>query len=93
MSRSLKKPLFTLELKNPKWFKRFEKANQEGKKITFKTWYRGIVISPNMIGHVLLIHNGKKFVAREVSQDMVGYKIGVFAPTRQMGTHGKAGTH
>lgn len=93
MSRSLKKPLFTLELKNKKWFERFEKANKEGKRLTFKTWYRGVVISPNMIGHTLLIHNGKTFVSRSVTQNMVGYKIGAFAPTRRLGTHGKAGTH
>jgi len=46
-----------------------------------------------MIGHVLLIHNGKKFANRTVTQDMVGYKIGTFAPTRKLGKHGKAGTH
>jgi len=46
-----------------------------------------------MIGHTLLIHNGKKFLNRQITQDMVGHKIGVFAPTRQSGQHGKAGTH
>lgn len=47
-----------------------------------------------MIGHTLLIHNGsKKFVSRQVTQDMVGHKIGEFAPTRKSGQHGKAGTH
>jgi len=47
-----------------------------------------------MIGHTLLIHNGKKFVSRQVTKNMVGrYKIGVFAPTRHLGEHGKAGTH
>lgn len=93
MSRSLKKRQFTLELKNEKWFLRFKKANEEGRKLVFKTWYRNVVISPEMIGHSLLIHNGKKFINREVTQDMVGYKMGVFAPTRQPGVHGKAGTH
>jgi small subunit ribosomal protein S19 len=44
-----------------------------------------------MIGHKLLIHNGKKFVSREVTQEMIGYKMGVFSPTRQLGSHGKAG--
>jgi len=46
-----------------------------------------------MIGHTLLIHNGKKFLNRQITQDMVGHKIGVFSPTRQSGQHGKAGTH
>jgi small subunit ribosomal protein S19 len=46
-----------------------------------------------MIGHTLLIHNGKKFVSRQVTQDMVGFKIGEFVPTRQVGQHGKAGKH
>jgi len=46
-----------------------------------------------MIGHTLLIHNGKKFVSRQVTQDMVGFKLGEFAPTRQIGQHGKAGKH
>jgi len=89
MSRSLKKPLFVDE----KLLEKVKKANQEGKKKAFKTWARGSVISPEMIGHTLLIHNGKKFLSRQITQDMVGYKIGVFAPTRQSGQHGKAGTH
>jgi small subunit ribosomal protein S19 len=89
MSRSLKKPLFI----NPKLLKKIEKANQENKKTAIKTWARSSVISPEMIGHTLLIHNGKKFVSRQVTQDMVGFKLGEFAPTRQIGQHGKAGKH
>ena len=89
MSRSLKKPLFV----NEKLLKKIEKTNRENKKSAFKTWARNSVITPEMIGHTLLIHNGKKFVSREVTQDMVGYKIGEFALTRQLGEHGKAGTH
>jgi len=46
-----------------------------------------------MIGHTLLIHNGKKFLNPQITQEMVGQKIGVFAPTRQSGQHGKAGKH
>jgi small subunit ribosomal protein S19 len=89
MSRSLKKPLYI----NEKLLKKIEKANKEGKKGAFKTWARDSVISPQMIGHTLLIHNGKKFLSRQITQEMVGHKIGVFAPTRQSGQHGKAGTH
>jgi small subunit ribosomal protein S19 len=51
------------------------------------------VISPEMIGQILLIHNGKIFFKREVTQEMVGRKIGEFSPTRQSGQHGKAGKH
>jgi len=89
MSRSLKKPLFV----NEKLQAKVEKANQAGKKIAFKTWARASTISPEMIGHTLLIHNGKKFLSRQVTQDMVGHKIGEFAPTRRAGEHGKAGKH
>jgi small subunit ribosomal protein S19 len=89
MSRSLKKPLYV----NERLLEKVKKANQEGKIGAFTTRARGSVITPEMIGHTLLIHNGKKFLSRQITQDMVGYKIGVFAPTRQSGQHGKAGTH
>ena len=89
MSRSLKKPLHV----DQKLQTKIEKANQEGKKKAFKTWARSSTISPEMIGHTLLIHNGKKFLSRQITQDMVGYKIGEFAPTRHSGEHGKAGKH
>jgi small subunit ribosomal protein S19 len=88
MSRSLKKSLFV----DIKLLKKVEKANKEGKKTAFKTWARGSVVAPEMIGHTLLIHQGKRFISREVTQDMVGHKVGEFAPTRQPGEHGKAGT-
>ncbi|CAG8681968.1 10798_t:CDS:2 [Ambispora leptoticha] len=70
-----------------------KKANEEGKIKAFKTWARGSVISPEMIGHTLLIHNGKMFFKRQVTSDMVGHKAGEFSPTRKSGQHGKAGTH
>ncbi|CAJ0761331.1 15533_t:CDS:10 [Entrophospora sp. SA101] len=66
MSRSLKKPLNV----NEKLLKKAKTANQEGKTKAFKTWARGSVISPEMIGHTLLIHNGKIFFKRQVTQDM-----------------------
>ena len=78
---------------NEKLQNKVKKANEMGKKIALKTWARASVISPEMIGHTLLIHNGKKFLSRQVTQDMVGYKIGEFAPTRHLGEHGKAGKH
>jgi len=84
MSRSLKKPLYV----DKKLEKKFI-GEKEPK--TVKAYARGSVISPPMIGHTLLIYNGKKFFARQVTQDMIGKKIGEFSPTRKMGQHGKAG--
>jgi small subunit ribosomal protein S19 len=89
MSRSLKKPLYV----DPPLLEKVKKANQEGKIGAFKTRARGSVITPEMIGHTLLIHNGKIFFKRQINRDMVGKKLGEFSPTRQSGQHGKAGTH
>lgn len=89
MSRSLKKPLFVDE----KLQKKVEKANQEKKTIYFKTWARASTITPEMIGHTAHIHNGKGWAIRLIAPDMVGCKLGEFAPTRKRGKHGKAGTH
>ena len=89
MSRSSKK----LPYVNEKLVKKAELARKEGKVKAFKTWARNSVISPEMIGQILLIHNGKIFFKREVTQEMVGHKIGEFSPTRQSGQHGKAGKH
>ncbi|MCE8163642.1 MAG: ribosomal protein S19 family protein [Candidatus Moeniiplasma glomeromycotorum] len=105
MSRSLKKPLYIDEKLKKKIEKRqkeiAELEKKKGKeeeiaKILFtpiKVWCRNSIIFPEMIGYSLLIHNGKKFFKRQITQDMVGHKIGEFAPTRQVGQHGKAGTH
>jgi len=46
-----------------------------------------------MVGHIFLIHNGKKFISLQPTSEHIGYRFGVFAPTRQVGVHGKAGTH
>jgi len=89
MSRSLKKPLFV----NEKLQKKVEKANQEKKTIFFKTWSRASTITPEMIGHTAHIHNGKSWVIRQITSEMVGFKFGEFALTRKRGKHGKAGTH
>ncbi|CAJ0914584.1 1306_t:CDS:2 [Entrophospora sp. SA101] len=59
-----------------------KKANQENKKSAFKTWARGSVISPEMIGHTLLIHNGKKFLSRQVTPEMVNHKIEMLIPKK-----------
>ena len=73
--------------------KKCEKANQTGKVITLHVWKRGTVISDKMVGHIFLIHNGKKFISLQPTSEHIGYRFGVFSPTRQVGVHGKAGTH
>jgi small subunit ribosomal protein S19 len=104
MSRSLKKSLYVDEKLRKKIKKRLEEIaeleKQKGKeeeiaKILFtpiKVWCRDSTIFPEMISFTIQIHNGKKFVKRSITEDMVGRKLGVFAPTRQSGQHGKAGT-
>ena len=78
MSRSLKKgPYidFKLEIK-------IEKMNSENKKQVIKTWARRSMISPLFVGHTLAVHNGNKFVPVFITENMVGHKLGEFAPTR-----------
>jgi small subunit ribosomal protein S19 len=78
MSRSLKKgPYidFKLEIK-------IEKMNSGNKKQVIKTWARRSMISPLFVGHTLAIHNGNKFVPVFITENMVGHKLGEFAPTR-----------
>ena|SRR5438874_1855660 len=105
MSRSLKKPLFINEKLKKKIEKRLKKIaeleKQDGKhneiakirNTPIKVWCRGSTIFPEMIDFTIEIYNGKKFFSRRVTPEMTGYKIGVFAPTRQPGVHGKAGKH
>ena len=76
---------------NPKLEKKCEKANQAGKAITLKVYKRGTVISDKMVGHIFLIHNGKKFISLQATPDHVGYPFGIFSPSRRSGVHGKAG--
>ena len=79
MSRSLKKPLFT----SSALVKKVEVANKLKEFKTFRTWSRDSVIIPDMIGHTFLIHNGKLFISRQVTQSMVGCKFGEFSFTRK----------
>jgi len=81
MGRSLKKGPYVDE----KLLKKVQ-AN-EGKKI-IKTWARGSMISPEMVGHNIAVHNGKDHVPVFVTEDMVGHKLGEFAPTRKFRGHG-----
>lgn len=83
MARSLKKGPFV----DAKLVKRIEEMNQSGKKRVFKTWSRRSTILPEMVGHTIAIHNGKTHMPVFVSENMVGHKLGEFAPTRRFGGH------
>ena len=63
------------------------KQNEEGSKRAIKTWSRRSMIIPEMIGHTLEVHNGKKFINVFVSENMVGHRLGEFSPTRTFKTH------
>ena len=84
MARSLKKgPFIDSHLKH-----KVEKLNKENKKEVIKTWSRRSTIFPEFIGHTFAVHNGKEFIPVYVTEDMVGHKLGEFAPTRKFGGHG-----
>ena len=78
MSRSLKKGIFVYyKLQN-----KIDKLNQSNKKEVVKTWSRASMITPDFVGHTISVHNGKNFIPVYVSENMVGHKLGEFAPTR-----------
>lgn len=84
MSRSLKKgPFIDYKLE-----KRVDAMNENGKKQVIKTWSRRSMISPDFVGHTIAVHNGNKFIPVYVTENMVGHKLGEFAPTRQFRGHG-----
>jgi len=84
MSRSLKKgPFIDFKLE-----KRILEMNDSGKKTVLKTWSRRSVISPDFVGHTIAVHNGNKFIPVYVTENMVGHKLGEFAPTRMFRGHG-----
>lgn len=83
MSRSLKKGPFV----DAKLLARVEKLNSEDKKVALKTWSRSSTIFPQMIGHTIAVHDGRKHVPVYVSEEMVGHKLGEFAPTRTFRGH------
>ena len=78
MSRSLKKgPFISFKLE-----KKVLAMNEAGKKSVIKTWSRTSMISPDFVGHTIAVHNGNKFIPVYVTENMVGRKLGEFAPTR-----------
>lgn len=83
MARSIKKGPYVQE----SLMSRVLKMNAEGVKKPIKTWSRRSTIFPDMIGHTMLVHNGKAFIPVYVSENMVGHKLGEFAPTRNFRGH------
>ena len=83
MSRSLRKPPFV----HYKLAQRVEEAQTSGKKSVIKTWSRASMITPDFVGHTFAVHNGNKFIPVYVSENMVGHKLGEFAPTRTYRGH------
>ena len=83
MSRSSKKKPFVA----PELLKRVEAMNEIGKKEVLKTWSRASTIYPQMIGHTIAVHDGRKHVPIYISEEMIGHKLGEFAPTRTFKGH------
>ncbi len=83
MGRSVKKGPFVEE----RLMKRIDDMNAAGEKRVIKTWSRSSTIFPEMVGHTIAVHDGRKHVPVYVSEDMVGHKLGEFAPTRTYKGH------
>ncbi len=83
MSRSLKKGPFV----DTPLLEKLEAMNRANEKKVIKTWSRRSTVIPEMVGHTLAVHNGKKFVPVYVTENMVGHKLGEFSPTRQFKGH------
>jgi small subunit ribosomal protein S19 len=83
MSRSIKKgPFIEFKLE-----KRILVMNEGQKKSVLKTWSRRSIISPDFVGHTIAVHNGNKFIPVYITENMVGHKLGEFAPTRTFRGH------
>lgn len=83
MSRSLKKGPFV----QPRLLQRVREMNESGDKKVVKTWSRASTIFPEMVGHTIAVHDGRKHVPVYVTESMVGHKLGEFAPTRTFRGH------
>ncbi len=83
MGRSLKKGPFI----HKGLLKKIEELNQSGDKKVVKSWSRASTIFPQMIGHTIAVHDGKKHVPVYITEDMIGHKLGEFAPTRTYRGH------
>jgi small subunit ribosomal protein S19 len=87
MARSLKKGPYV----QPSLSKKVEAMNRGGERQVIKTWSRRSTIVPEMVGHTLAVHNGKRFIPVYITENMVGHKLGEFAPTRTFRSHSGAG--
>ena len=83
MSRSVKKGPYV----QPVLLKRIQEMNAAGEKKIVKTWSRASIIFPDFVGHTIAVHDGRKHVPVYVTEDMVGHKLGEFAPTRTFRGH------
>jgi small subunit ribosomal protein S19 len=83
MSRSLKKGPFV----EPKLLGRIEQMNKTGEKRVLKTWSRASTIFPQMVGHTIAVHDGRRHVPIYITENMVGHRLGEFAPTRHFRGH------
>lgn len=83
MSRSTKKGPYVA----PELLRKVEEMNKNGEKIVLKTWSRSSTIFPDFVGHTFAVHDGRKHVPVYVTEDMVGHKLGEFAPTRTFRGH------
>jgi small subunit ribosomal protein S19 len=83
MSRSAKKGPYI----SPKLLKKVEQLNQDNKKVVIRTWSRASTIYPQLVGHTIAIHDGRRHVPIYITENMVGHKLGEFAPTRTYRGH------
>ena len=83
MGRSVKKGPFV----QPVLLKRIQEMNKTGEKRILKTWSRSSTIFPNFVGHTIAVHDGRKHVPVYITEDMIGHKLGEFAPTRTFKGH------
>jgi len=83
MARSIKKGPYI----DPSLLKKIEEMNSKGEKKVIRTWSRRSTIVPSLVGHTIAVHNGKKFIPVYITENMVGHKLGEFAPTRTFKGH------
>jgi small subunit ribosomal protein S19 len=83
MARSLKKGPYV----EPKLLKRIEDMNKQGEKRVIRTWSRASTVFPQMVGHTIAVHDGRRHVPIYITENMVGHKLGEFAPTRTYRGH------
>lgn len=84
MPRSLKKPPFV----DYHLMEKVDALNEKNEKKVIRTWSRRSMVTPEMVGHTIAVHNGKAFIPVFLSENMVGHKLGEFAPTRTFKAHG-----